>query len=378
LQFPKVTYIRLIAVSLVQRLPYRRLNSPGQQAVCGSKLTHFEAGGAQLITEEVMRSKVLACALGLMFFALCSVAKAQQPGKIPRIGYGNVLGKNVRFVTFTQGLRDIGYIEGKNIAIEFRSTEGRLDRIPDMVNELVRLKPDVLVLSGQPAVRLAKKATSTIPIVIVASFDPVATGIVNSLARPGGNITGLTTLDRELSGKRLELLKEVKPGITRLGVLLNPDTPGPHQSFKEYESAAHALKIQLQSLEVRSPTADFEAVLNDATKARVHALITARNSVLDRNRNRIADLAIKLQVPSMCERELYVEAGCLMSYSTDEEWNYRRAATYVDKILKGAKPADLPIEQPTKFELVINLKTAKQIGLTIPQSVLYRADKVIR
>jgi putative ABC transport system substrate-binding protein len=327
-----------------------------------------------------MNRKVLGLLTALVLVSF-EPAKAQQPGKIPRIGYMVVGGgvKDVPFVAFTQGLRDLGYIEGKNIAIEFRSTGGKLDLIPDLVNELVRLKLDVLVIPGLPAVRVAKKATSTIPIVMVASFDPVATGIVDSLAHPGGNFTGITTLERDLSGKRLELLKEVKPHITRLAVLLNPDTPGPHQAFKEYESAAHALKIQLQSLEVRwSPTADFEEILNDATKARVHALITARNSLLDRHRNRIADLAIKLQVPSMCEREFYVEAGCLMSYSTDIEWNYRRAATYVDKILKGAKPADLPIEQPTKFELVINLKTAKQIGLTIPPNLLARADRVIR
>ena len=328
-----------------------------------------------------MRKGITTLTLGVMLFTPCSFAEAQQPGKIPRIGYMTVSSSvnNVTFMAFKQGLRDIGYIEGKNIAIEFRSAEGKLDPIPDLVNELVRLKLDVLVIPGLPAARAAKKATSTIPIVMVASFDPVATGIVDSLAHPGGNFTGITTLERDLSGKRLELLKEVKPRITRLGVLLNPDTAGPHQAFKEYESAAHALKIQLQSLEVRwSPPADFETILNDATKARVHALITARNSLLDRHRNRIADLAIKLQVPSMCERKLYVEAGCLMSYATDQEWSYGRAAYYVDKILKGAKPADLPVEQPTKFDFVINLKTAKQIGLTIPQRVLGRADKVIK
>jgi putative ABC transport system substrate-binding protein len=282
------------------------------------------------------------------------------------------------FVAFNEGLREIGYIDGKNAVIEFRSAEAKLDRIPYLVAEFVQLKLDVLVITAQPAVRAAKKATRTIPIVMVASFDTVATGIVDSLARPGGNITGVARLQRELGGKRLELLKETNPRITHVGVLWNPDSPGPHQAFKEYEAAARSLKIQIHSLEVQSPTDDFETVFKDATKTQVNALITARNSVLDRHRNRIAGLAIKLQVPSMCERSQYVEAGCLMSYSTNEEGSYRRAAYYVDKILKGTKPADLPVEQPMKFEFVINLKTAKQIGLTIPPNVLARADRVIR
>jgi putative tryptophan/tyrosine transport system substrate-binding protein len=283
-----------------------------------------------------------------------------------------------RFVAFKQGLRDMGYIDGKNTAIEFRSAETRLERIPGFVTELVQLKLDALVISGQPGVRAAKKTTKTIPIVMVGSFDPVATRIVESLAHPGGNFTGITNLGRDLSGKRLELLKEANPRTSRVGVVWNPDTPGPHQAFKEYEAAARALKMQVQSLEVGSPGGDFEAVFREASKGRANALITARNAVLDRHRNQIAELAIKLQVPSMCERTPYVEAGCLMSYLTNEEWSYRRAAYYVDRILKGAKPAELPVEQATKFELVINLRTAKQIGLNVPPNVLVRADRVIK
>lgn len=305
---------------------------------------------------------------------------AQQPERIARIGYMMGAGSqnDPRFVAFKQDLGDLGHINGKNVAIEFRSAEGRLERIPGLVSELVQLKLDVLVISGQPGVRAAKNTTKTIPIVMLGSFDPVATRIVDSLAHPGGNFTGITNLGRDLSGKRLELLKEANPRTSRVGVVWNPETPGPHQAFKEYEAAARALKMQLQPFEVRTGSTDFESVFREASKGRVNALITARNSVLDHYRKQIAELAIKLQVPSMCERPPYVEAGCLMAYLTDEQWSYRRAAYYVDRILKGAKPADLPVEQPTKFELVVNLKTAKQIGLAIPPNFLARADRVIK
>jgi len=309
-----------------------------------------------------------------------NVAEAQQSGKIPRIGYLTAGGNpnDLGFTAFRQGLRDLGYIEGKNIIIDFRSGEAKLDRIPGLVEELVQLKIDVLVSSSQPGTRAAKEATKSIPIVMVASFDPVATGIVNSLARPGGNITGVARLQRELGSKRLELLKEATPRITRVGVLWNSESPGPRQAFKEYEAAAPALKIHLRSLEVHSPNPDFEEIFRTATKDQVNALITARNSVLDRHQNRIAELALKIRTPSMCDINRYVEAGCMMSYSAQEEEGYRRAAVYVDKILKGAKPSELPVEQAMKFEFVINLKTAKQIGVNIPQSVLFRADRVIR
>jgi len=245
------------------------------------------------------------------------------------------------------------------------------------VAELVRLKVDVLVSGIGPALRAAEQATKTIPIVMVAAGDPVALRLVDSLARPGGNITGLTRLTRELGGKRLELIKEVVPGMSRVGVLWST-TEGLRTSIQNYEAAARALKIPLQPLEVRGPNPDFDGAFQAAAKGRVSALITIRNSLLSRYQKRIADLAIKNRLPSMCEGSDYVEAGALMSYSTNDIDAFRRAATYVDKILKGAKPADLPIEQPTKFEFVINLKTAKQIGLTIPPNVLARADRVIR
>jgi putative ABC transport system substrate-binding protein len=318
--------------------------------------------------------------LVIFLLATVSPAAAQQSGKMPRIGYLTAGGSRTDpgFVAFREGLHKLGYEDGKNLVIEFRSAEAKSDRIRGLIEQLVQLKVDVLVSSSQPGTRAAKEATTTIPVVMVASFDPVETGIISSLARPGGNITGVARLQRELGGKRLELLKEVNPRMTRVGVLWNRDSPGPLQAFKEYEAAARALRIKLLSLEVRSPNADFEGIFRAATRDQVNALITARNSVLDRHRNWIADLVIKMRAPAMCERSNYVEAGCLMSYSTKEEESFRRAAYYVDRILKGTKPADLPVEQAMKFEFVVNLKTAKQIGLTIPPNVLVRADRVIR
>jgi putative tryptophan/tyrosine transport system substrate-binding protein len=329
-----------------------------------------------------MRKIVISFALCALLPALCASAEAQQPAKIPRIGWvsgsgdPNTPGPQVE--AFRQGLRDIGYVEGKNMVVEYRYAEGKMDRIPSLVAELVQLKVDVLVSPNGPAILAAKQATKTVPIVMVVVLDPVATGIVDSLARPGGNITGVSTLNRELSGKRLELLKEAVPRISRLGVLWDANAPGPKSGFKEYEDAARALKIQLQSLEVRGPNPDFEGAFQAATKGRVNALITVRAAVLNRYAKQIADLAIKNRLPSMHEQSQYVEAGGLMSYSTNDAESFKRAAVYVDKILKGAKPADLPVEQPTKFEFIINLKTAKQIGLTIPPEVLARATKIIK
>ncbi len=310
------------------------------------------------------------------------IGHAQQPTKVPRIGYisssedPNNPGPLVQ--ALQQGLRDLGYIEGINILLEYRYAEGKVDLIPSLVTELVQLKVDVLFIGALAAIRSAKQATKTIPIVMVTSVDPVATGLVDSLARPGGNITGLTTLSRELSGKRLELLKEVIPRMSRVAVLWEANAPSPVISFKEYEAAAAALKIPLQSLKVTGPSFDLEGAFQAAAQGRTSAIITVRGTLFNRYRKRIADLAIKNRLPSMYERSDYVEAGGLMSYATNETDGYRRATTYVDKILKGAKPADLPIEQPTKFELIINLKAAKQIGLTIPPNVLVRADKVIK
>jgi len=330
-----------------------------------------------------MRKQIIGFALSAALFALCLSAYAQQPGKIPRIGYvsgtGDVSNQGPYVEVFRQGLRDLGYIEGKNYVIEYRGAEGKPDRIPSLVAELVQLKVDVLVSGNFAVARAAKHATETIPIVMVTNQDPVVTGLVDSLARPGGNITGLSTLQRELGGKRLELLGEVVPQISRVGILWNEDSSGSSRTgFKEYEAAALALKIQLQSLAVRGPNPDLEGAFQAAAKGRTSALITVTGTLLFRYPKRIADLAIKNRLPSMYEGNTWAEAGGLMSYSTNDLEVFRRAAVFVDKILKGTKPAGLPVEQPTKFDLVINLKTAKQIGLTIPQKVLIRADKVIR
>ena len=332
-----------------------------------------------------MRKVFIASALCAMLFALCPSAKAQQSAKIPRIGYvssaGDPNNPGSQIDRFRQGLRDLGYVAGKNILIEYRYTEGDPNRIPRLVPELLQLKVDLLVATSPSAILAAKQATKTIPIVMVITQDPVAAGLVDSLARPGGNITGLTQLTRDLSGKRLELLKEVIPTLSRVGVLTvaGPPTTGVSNALKEYEAAARTLKIPIQSLQVvRGPNPDLERAFRDAVKGRVNGLVTARNQVLTPHTKKIVDLALKNRLPSMHEVSHYVEAGGLMSYGADDVEIYRRAAIYVDKILKGAKPADLPVEQPTKFEFVINLKTAKQIGLTIPPNVLVRADKVIK
>ena len=328
------------------------------------------------------KAGVLSILCAVVLLAVAVIAEAQQPKKVSRIGFvpgsGDSNNPGPSVDAFRQGLQDLGYIEGKNIQIESRSMEGTVDSIPSLVAELVRLKVDVLVLVPLLAIRAAKQATKTIPIVMVTTVDPVGTGIVDSLARPGGNITGLATLSRELGGKRLELLKETVPTISRVGVLADADAPVSAIAFKEYEAAASALKIQLQSLEVRGPNPDLEGAFKSATKRRANALIAVSNPLLSRYRKQIAELSIRNRTPSMCNTSTYVEAGCLMSYATNSADQYKRAATYVDKILKGAKPTELPVEQPTKFELVINLKTAKQIGVTIPPNVLARADKVIR
>jgi putative ABC transport system substrate-binding protein len=330
-----------------------------------------------------MKKKIMIVALCATFFALSYSASAQQPKKVPRIGFVSGIGDpntpGLQVEAFRQGLRELGYMEGKNILIEYRYVEAKLDRIPSLVSDLVQLKVDVF-LSGNPvAIRAAKEATKSIPIVIVALGDPVAEGLIDSLARPGGNITGLSRLTRDLRGKRLELLKEVVPRISRVGVLWDAaNAPGLGLAYKNYEMAARDLKIPLRSLEVRGPNPDLEGAFREAAMGRLSALITARTAVLIRYPKRIAELAITNRLPSMAEGSEFVEPGGLMSYAANDGESFKRAATYVDKILKGTKPADLPVEQPTKFEFVINLKTAKQIGLTIPPNVLARADKVIR
>jgi putative ABC transport system substrate-binding protein len=355
---------------------------------CGWQIVNSEWRTAR--TKSNQRSQVnkrtalnkLLFALGswsALLFALTFSADAQQPKKIPRIGFIAGVGpERPNVEAFRQGLRDLGYLEGKNLLVEYRYIEGKLDQVPGFVTELMQLKVDVLVVGVLPAIRAAKQATKTIPIVMVTLQDPVTTGIVDSLAHPGGNITGLTTLSRDLSAKRLELLKEVVPAMSVVGVLWDPNAGGPTIAFKEYEAGVRRLKIQLQSLEVRGPEPDFQSVFQAAAKGRADAFITVAGVLLTRYRKRIVELAIKNRLPSMHEQIDFVEAGGLVSYAANEADNYKRAAIYVDKILKGTKPADLPVEQPTKFELVINLKTAKALNLTIPQSVLFRADRVIK
>jgi ABC-type uncharacterized transport system substrate-binding protein len=325
--------------------------------------------------------KAFELTLYALFIAYSLPADAQPVKKIPLIGYvssntpsspGPLLG------SFRHGLRDLGYIEGKNILVEYRYTEGISGRAPSLVSELLQLKVDLLVIPNLPAMLAAKQATKTVPIVIVANADPVAVGLVDDLPHPGGNITGGTTLSRDLSGKRLELLTEVMPRVSLVGVLRQTGSPNAIIGFEEYEAAARALKIELQSLEVRRDNPDLETAFQTAVKARVHALVTITGSSLFGRQKEITELAIKNRLPSIFEGNTWVESGGLMSYSADDLTVYRRAAMYVDKILKGAKPADIPVEQPTKYELVINLKTAKQIGLTIPPNVLARADRVIR
>jgi putative ABC transport system substrate-binding protein len=326
------------------------------------------------------RKLLVALGAGALVAPLGSFAQ-QQPKKVPRIGFISSSGSPENpwpsFVAFQEGMRDLGYIEGQNLLIEHRYGEGRLDRMPGLVNELVQQKVDVLIGTNNVVIRAAKKATKTIPIVMVSSIDPVAAGYVESLARPGGNITGLAFLGRDLSAKRVELLKEMLPRMSRVAIIWNPEGPGPTVAFKEYQSAAAAFKLTLQSLEVKVSNPAIEAAFRAAKKERAEALIIVENPLIGQHLTQILQLTTKSRLPSMTENNFYVAAGGLMSYGANRPELYRRAATYVDKILKGAKPTNLPVEQPTKFELVVNLKTAKAIGITIPQSVLFRADRVI-
>jgi putative ABC transport system substrate-binding protein len=314
-------------------------------------------------------------------FTVCGArAEAQQPKKVPRIGYvdaGSPATTGHRAKAFVQGLRDLGYVEGENIVIDYRWAEGKLESLPAFVADFVRLKVDVIVSSATPAIRFAKEQTGTIPVVMAGVTDPVGSGLVASLARPGGNITGLTHLAPDLTGKRLELLKEVVPRLSRTAVLWNPDQPGQALAYKESQVAAQRLKLTLISMEARNEE-ELKRLLSGRGNERPQALFELPDPLIFVNRKQIAEFAIKQKLPSMYSFREYVDAGGLMSYGTSFPDLLYRAATYVDKILKGAKPADLPVEQPTKFELVINLKTAKQIGLTIPPNVLARADRVIK
>ncbi len=330
--------------------------------------------------EKFMKKKVIGLALGAMLFALSFPVEAQQAQKIPRIGYLTSVSPatdSSRSEAFRQGLRELGYVEGKNIVIEYRYAEGELNRLPGLADELVQLKVDLIVASSTPGVLAAKNATKTVPIIMTNVGDPVGEGVVASLARPGGNVTGSAAVAPDLSGKRLELLKETIPKLSRVGVLWDPGSQGTTTLFKETEAAARAMKVQLQSLEVRKPE-DFESAFKAATEERARALAVQQSAFITTHRKRIVELATKNRLPTMFGEGAHVESGGLMSYGPSYNDLFRRAAIFVDKILKGRKPADLPVEQPTKFELVINLKTAKQIGLTIPPNVLARADKVIK
>ena len=304
------------------------------------------------------------------------VAHAQPAGKVARLGVllFDTPTTNPNFPAFVAGLRDLGYVEGRNVAFEYRYAEGRPERIRDLAQQIASLKPDVIVVLGGDMVPFVKDATSTIPVVMLTSQDPVEAGVVASYARPGGNMTGVAFVSSETAGKRLQFLKEAVPSLTRVAVLWNPDHPD--GEYRNTEAAARRLGIQLQSLEVRRP-ADFDGAFEAATRARAEALMVVSSRFMNLNRARILDLPGKQRIPVVTGWGPWARAGSFMSYGPDLDALVRRAATHVDKILKGAKPADLPVEQPTKFELVINLKTAKTLGLTIPQSLLVRADQVI-
>jgi putative ABC transport system substrate-binding protein len=317
--------------------------------------------------------------LSALLFALSLPTEAQQPGKVPKIGWLGVrpLSSDPSRELFQRMLGELGYVEGKNIAFEYRSAENKLDRLRALADELVRLKVDVLLAPATPEALAAKNATRTIPIVFVGVGDPVAAGLIDSLARPGGNITGFTTISAVLAGKRLELLKETVLQLSRVAVLWDPQAPGSIQQWKESQLSAREQGLQLYSMEASSAD-KYDGVFKEAIKARSAALAVTQHPLAISNQKQIADLATKNRLPAIYPRGDFVASGGLMSYGADRDEPYRRAASIVDKILKGRKPAELPVEQPTKFEFVINLKAAKQIGLTIPQSVLFRADKVIR
>ena len=310
-------------------------------------------------------------------------AEAQQPAKIAKIGWLGTLSIPRSNVStpgrelFQREFRKLGYVEGKNIAIEYRSAENKLERLPALADELLRLNVDVLVTGSTAATLAAKNATKTIPIVFLSRSDPVALGLVDSLARPEGNITGFTSIGSLLAGKRLELLKETIPKLSRIAVLWNPQNPASAQSWKESQLAARELGVQLYSMEVKGSD-KIESAFKEAIKARSAALAVTQSPFINSYLTQIADLATKSRLPTISPRGDFVDGGGLMSYGPNQVEPYRRSASMVDKILKGSKPADLPVEQPTKFEFVINLKTAKHIGVTMPQSLLYRADKVIR
>jgi putative ABC transport system substrate-binding protein len=327
-----------------------------------------------------MIRRFVVCLLATVLLLTVSLTEAQQPKTVPRVARlyaGSASAESARTEAFQQGLRELVYVEGKNIVIEYRYADGKLDRLPALAAELVRLKVDIIVTGGATATRAAKEATNTIPIVMTNDPDPVANGFVASLARPGGNITGLSTFAPELGGKRLEILKETVPRLSRVAVLVTSTTPGYAPSLKELELAAGALKVKLQILDVLSPK-DIETAFRAASKGHAEAVLVLGGGFLNSHRTQVVELAVKSRLPAIYPNSTWMDAGGLMTYSTSITDLERRAATFVDKILKGRTPADLPVEQPMKFEFIISLKAAKQIGLTIPPNVLVRATKVIR
>jgi len=323
--------------------------------------------------------KVFCFAFGALLFSLRFSGEAQAQAKVPKIGWlsPGSAALVTRFESFRREFRKIGYVEGKNIAFEYRRADNKLDRLPALADELVRLKVDVLIAAGSNEALAAKSATRTIPVVFLGGGDPVAEGLVDSFARPGGNITGFTTIGAVLAGKRLELLKETIPQLFRVAVLWTPEDPSSAQEWRESQLSARELGLQLHSMELSSAD-KYVSAFKEAVKARSAALAVTQSTIINPDQKRIAELATKNRLPAISSRGDFVESGVLMSYGPDRIEPYRRLASMVDKILKGTNPADIPVEQPTKFELVINLKTAKQIGLTIPPNVLVRADKVIR
>ena len=340
----------------------------------------MKIGNGQHAVGNSKKPKLFGIALGPLLLAFCVSVHAQQAKKMARVGVlvsGSPASHKYITDAIRQGLRENGYVEGDNLVMELRYADGKVDRFPALAAELVRWQPDVIVVGGNPVARAAKQATSTIPIVVGSGGDLVGGGLVASLAKPGGNLTGSTSIAPDLSGKRLELLKEVVPKASRIAVLVHFDSAGDWEEVKQTELTAKALGLRLQPVKVKTPK-EFPSDYAQMIKSDIHALVIILGFFTNTHRRQLLELAASNHLPSMCEQSEWTNDGCLMSYGPDVLYLYRRAGYFVDRILKGSKPADLPVEQPKKFEFAINLKTAKQVGVTIPQSVLYRANRVIR
>ena len=369
----------MIAQSKIQNLKSEDSAERAGESGQGDSVTSFWIFDFGFSISGTKRAQALLALLCALLFASCVSAEAQQP-KVARIGFlsaGSASTRSPRDEAFRLGLRDLGYAEGKNIIIEYRFAEGKVEHLPDLAAELVRLKVEVIVTSGVPQLLAAKQATSTIPIVGGGAGDLLGAGLVSSLARPWGNITGLTSISTDIVGKQLELLKEAVPRVSRVGVLWHGADPYGRRNFKASEVTAQSLGMQVQPLEVRG-LEEFESAFKAAAEARAHAIMILQTNLTNTHRKRIVELASKRRLATMLGESGLMDSGGLMSYGPNYADMFRRAATYVDKILKGAKPAGLPVEQPTKFEFIINLKTAKQIGLSVSPNVLARADRVIR